>query len=78
MGWAALGRGWGAEGSGLVEAAGFGVLGGHLGKEEDKLGDVVAVVDAVVAKDVAEVPEFLDDVVVGRLAKVDRPQFFRL
>jgi hypothetical protein len=35
----------------------------HLDEEQQhQLGDVVAVVDAVVAQDVAEVPEFLDDV----------------
>ncbi len=42
---------------------GDGLLVGHL--EEDQKGDlldVVAVVDAVVAKRVAEAPEFLDDI----------------
>ncbi|MNR36545.1 hypothetical protein D3C85_1544750 [compost metagenome] len=38
----------------------------HLDEQQqDQFGDVVAVVDAVVAQHVAEVPELLDDVGVG-------------
>ncbi len=46
---------------------GFGVFMHHLDeKQQYQFGDVVRVVDAVVSKNVAEVPEFLDGVVVGR------------
>ena len=42
------------------------VLVRHLEEQQEhQLGDVLAVGDAVVAQDVAEVPEFLDDVVGG-------------
>ncbi len=38
----------------------------HLDEQQQhQLGDVVAVIDAVVAQDVAEVPELLDDIGVG-------------
>jgi hypothetical protein len=43
----------------------LGVLVFHLDEQKQhQLGDIIAVVDAVVAEYVAEVPEFLDDVVV--------------
>ena len=46
--------------------AAVGVLVLHLDEQQqDQLGDVVGVVDSVVAQDVAEVPEFLDDFVVA-------------
>ena len=42
------------------------ILMNHLDKQQQhQFGDVVRVVDAVVPQNVAEVPEFLDDVVVG-------------
>ncbi len=50
----------------LLNDARFGLLVHHLGEEQEhEFRDVVAVVDAVVAEDVAEVPEFLDDGVIG-------------
>ena len=50
-------------GSLCAEDAALGVLVLHLDEEQQhQLGDVVAVVDAVVAQHVAEVPELLDDV----------------
>ncbi len=58
----------------LFQGAGFGVLVDHFDEQQQhQFGDVVRVVDAVVAKNVAEVPEFLDDVVVGHGA-----HYFRL
>ncbi|MGK0237795.1 MAG: hypothetical protein ACI92G_001257 [Candidatus Pelagisphaera sp.] len=57
----------------LSEEVGLGVFVHHLGEEEkDKFGDVVAVVDAVVAEGVAEFSEFLDDVVVRHGKEVIR------
>jgi hypothetical protein len=37
----------------------------HLDEQQHQLGDLIAVIDAVVAQHVAEVPELLDDVVVN-------------
>ena len=50
----------------LVQHAAFGAFVLHFDEEQQhQLGDVVAVVDAVVAQHVAQVPEFLDDVLGG-------------
>jgi hypothetical protein len=49
-----------------IEHAGFGVFVHHLDEQQQhQLGDVIAVIDAVVAQDVAQVPQFLNDVVAG-------------
>ena len=57
----------------LSEEVGLGVFVHHFGEEEkDKFGDVVAVVDAVVAEGVAEFLEILDDVVVRHGKEVIR------
>ena len=58
----------------LVQQAGFGIFVFHFNEQQQhQLGDIVAVVDAVVTQDVAEVPEFLNDVVVGHGVLVKCP-----
>ncbi len=50
----------------LAEDAVFGIFMLHLDEQEQyQFGDVVGVIDAVVAQDVAQVPEFLDNIVVA-------------
>jgi hypothetical protein len=44
---------------------GFRLLGHFEEEQVGELGDVVGILDAIVAEDVAEVPEFLDDVEGG-------------
>jgi hypothetical protein len=50
----------------LVQGAEILVLVHHFQKQQQhQLGDVIAVVDAVVAQYIAEVPEFLNNIVMG-------------